>query len=136
MPQLAWNETEFCEFTGVEPRIEDYGVSHHFELERSGLQLQLTIWQLESVIQVSLTRLSSDPPLVEFVAYVRGEARCIDDKRGRYIALEDCVIAPSRFWHQQAGDVFDRGKFPPSLTVMIALNPDINIAIKNYLSRT
>ncbi len=135
MPQLEWNELDFLDFFAVEPTVEDYAVSHAYELERHGLRLLLTVWQLESVIQASLFRDESDDALFTFAAYVRGAARFINDKRGRYVEFEDCIIAPNRFWYIQAGDALDRERFPNSVTVTLAVDPDIRIAFVNYERR-
>lgn len=92
--QLRWNDTDFLEFFAVEPTAEDDAVSHNYELERDGLRLLFTLWQLESVIQASLFRGESETELFAFAAYVRGEVRFINDLRGRYIGFEDCIVAP------------------------------------------
>jgi hypothetical protein len=136
MPQLRWNDTDFLDFFAVEPTIEDYAVSHNYELERDGLRLLFTVWQLESVIQASLFRGKAETALFTFAAYVRGEARFINDRMGRYIDFEDCIIAPNRFWYIQAGNPFDQQQFPISVTIRLAIDPDIRIGFVNYESRT
>jgi hypothetical protein len=88
------------------------------------------------VIQTSLFREKSDDALLAFAAYVRGEAQYINDKRGRFLAIEDCIVAPNRFWHIDAGNVFDRERFPVSVTITIAVDTDIRIAFVNFESRT
>src|SRR5687767_12024041 len=107
MPQLKWNDVDFLEFFAVEPTV-DYDVAHHYEIERAGLRLLFTVWQLESVIQASLFRDQADDALFTVCAYVRGEARFINDKRGRYLEIEDCIVAPSRFSYIQSVDFFNR----------------------------
>ena len=136
MPQLEWNELDFLDFFAVEPTVEDHAISHDYQIERDGLRLLFTVWQLESVIQASLFRDESDDALFTFAAYARGEARFINDKRGRYLEIEDCIVAPNRFWYNQAGDVFDRARFPSSVTVTLSVDPDIRIAFVNYEPRT
>jgi hypothetical protein len=136
MPQLQWNDTEFLEFFAVEPTIEEYGVSHDYELDRDGLRLLFTVWQLESVIQASLFRDNTEAALFTFAAYVRGEARFINDQRGRYVDFEDCIVAPNRFWYIEAGNPFDQQRFPMSVTIRLAVDPDIRISFVNYESRT
>ena len=136
MPQLRWNDTDFLEFFAVEPTVEDYAVSHNYELERDGLRLLFTLRQLESVIQASLFRGTTEPALFTFAAYVRGEARFINDERGRYIDFEDCIVAPSRFWYIHAGDPFDQDRFPISVTIRLTIDPDIGIGFVDYESRT
>ncbi len=136
MPQLRWNDTDFLDFFAVEPTVEEHAVSHSYELERDGLRLLFTLWQLESVIQASLFRENAETALFSFAAYVRGEARFINDRRGRYIDFEDCIVAPNRFWCIQSGDPFDQQRFPISVTIQLAVDPDIRIGFVDYESRT
>ena len=136
MPQLRWNDSDFLDFFAVEPTVEDYAVSYNYELERDGLRLLFTLWQLESVIQASLFRCKTDTKLFTFAAYVRGEARFINDERGRYLDFEDCIVAPSRFWYIHAGDPFDQNRFPVSVTIRLAIDPDVRIGFVDYESRT
>lgn len=136
MPQLRWNDTDFLDFFAVEPTVEDYAVSHTYEIERDGLRLLFTLWQLESVIQASLFRGKSDNALFTFAAYVRGEARFIHDVSGRCIDFEDCIVAPNRFWHLRAGNPFDQQRFPISVTIRLATDPDLRIAFADYECRT
>lgn len=136
MPQLRWDDIDFLDFFAVEPAVEDYGASHSFEVERNGIRLLFTLWQLESVIQASLFRGQSDNALFTFAAYVRGEARVINDVRGRYIDFENCIIAPSRFWYIQAGNPFDQQRYPISVTIRLETDPDLRIVFGDYQSRT
>ena len=136
MPQLEWNEIDFLDCFAVEPAVEDYTNSFNYEIERAGLRLLFTVWQHESVIQASLFRAGSDDALYTWAAYVRGAARFVDDQRGRYLEFEDCIIAPNRFWYIQSGDVFNRDRFPHSVTVTVAVDPDIRVAFINFESRT
>lgn len=136
MPKLEWNELEFLAFFAVEPTVEDYRVSRSYQLERDGLRLLFTLWELESVIQVSLFRGQAEDALFAFAAYVRGEARIINDMRCNYIDFEDCIIAPNRFWSNQTGDPFDQARSPFSVTIRLAIDPDIRISFLNYESRT
>lgn len=136
MPQLRWNDTDFLDFFAVEPTVEDYGVSHNYEIERDGMRLLFTLWQLESVIQASLFRGKSDNALFTFAAYVRGEVRFINDVRGRYIDFENCIIAPRRFWYIQVGNPFDQQRFPISVTIRLETDPDLRIAFADYKCRT
>lgn len=136
MPQLKWNQLDFLECFSVAPIVEDYATSYNYEAERNGLRLLFTVWEMESVIQASLFRLSSEKALSTWAAYVRGEVRLIDDDRGRYLEFEDCIVAPNRFWYLEAGDVFDKSRFPFSVTITVAIDPDFHIAFVNYRSRT
>lgn len=136
MPQLEWNEIDFLDFFAVEPTAEDDAGSHNYEVERNGVRLLFTVWQHESVIQASVFRGDADAALFTFAAYVRDRARFINDKRGRYLEIADCIIAPNRFWYIESGDPFDRERCPVAVTVTVAIDPDIRIALVNCEPRT
>lgn len=135
MPSLKWNELDFLEFVSGEITVEQ-GVSYGCELRRDGLRLLFTVWINESAIQASLFRNGNDNELFTFAAYVRGQVRFIDDQRGKYMEIEDAIVAPNRFWYIEAGDVFDRERFQVSVTITVSVDPDIRIAFVNYESRT
>jgi hypothetical protein len=136
VPRLKWKDIELLDFFAVEPTAEDFAISHSYEVERNGLRLLFTVWQLESVIQASVFRCDADDALFTFAAYVRDGARLINDKRGRYLEIADCIIAPNRFWNIDSGNPFDREGFPVAVTITVAIDPDIQIAFVNYESRT
>lgn len=136
MPELIWNKTDFLDCFSAEPTVEEDSCSFSYEIERNGLRLDFTVWECEGVIQTSLFRAGSDRPLHAWAAFVRGEARLVKDQRGRYLVFEDCVIAPDRFWNIPCDDVFDRGRFPHSVTVTVAVDPDIQIRFILFESRT
>ncbi len=70
MPQLNWNEYEFIECLEVLPAVE-YSVQHRFVVQRGGIELVVTVWQLESIVQLSLREADQQLPLIEFVLVVR-----------------------------------------------------------------
>ncbi len=128
MPLLRWNEIDFLDYLEVEPNVLDEVVSHRYSVERMGLKLLLTLWQLESMVQVTLFRDNSpENRILSFAAGVRGSAKCIDDQRGRYLEFSDCIIVPSRSWYRHADNLFDRQRISASVTIEIAVNPDIRI---------
>ncbi|MBY0549257.1 MAG: hypothetical protein K2W95_18425 [Candidatus Obscuribacterales bacterium] len=84
----------------------------------------------QGVVQLSLFRGANDATIFSFACYVRKNARYVNDKRGKHLELVDCVIAPTRFWYLQAGDVFDHNRFPHGLTVQVEARPDIRILLE------
>ena len=137
MAQLQWNDTDFLDFFAVIPTDEELAVSHTYEIQRTALRLLFTVWQFESVIQASLFRDAANAALFSFAAYVRGEARLIDDQRGRFIEFEDCIVAPNRFWRFRAGvNPFDQEYVPISVSIRLTIDPDIQVNFLDYESRT
>lgn len=130
MQRLKWNDTDFLDFFSVEPTGEDHWF-YNYQIERHGLELLFTLWEFDSVIQASLFRGKSETAVFTFAAYVRGEARFINDERGRYIDFEDCIVAPNPFVNQD-GDPFDRQRFQISVTIRLVIDPDIRIDFVDY----
>lgn len=136
MPQLEWNDIDLLDFFSVEPAVEDGEVAHSYEVERNELRLLLTVWQYESVIQVSIFRSSVDDAIITFAAYVRDRVRFINDQRGRYLEIAGCITAPSRFSYIDFGDPFDAERMPIAITLVVTIDPDIQISFTNFEPRT
>lgn len=129
MPQLQWDEYAFLECLEVEPEKEDHDVSHTYQVIRDGIRLLVTVWQFESVVQITLHRDSHADAISSFASFVRGAARFVNDGRGSYIQLMDCVIGPNRFWYQEAGNLFSRELYPHGVDVHFRINPDIRVDV-------
>ncbi len=130
MPQLEWDETDFLECFEVEPEAADHDVSHTYDMNANGLRLLVTVWQYESVVQVSLYRREhEDAAITTLACFVRGNARYVNDKRGMYIELANCVIGPSRFWYQETGDLFDQESFAHGVDVHLGIKPDLRVHV-------
>lgn len=70
MPQLKWDETEFIECLEILPTVEDYSVSHVFEIKKDALILQLTVWQYESVVQLAVFREQVEVAVIQMALFV------------------------------------------------------------------
>ncbi|MGE3315348.1 MAG: hypothetical protein AB7O26_09540, partial [Planctomycetaceae bacterium] len=84
MPQLDWREYELLEFFDTLQFEAEYSVLHRFSTVRNRLQLLFTLEQWDREIDVRLCREDSDISIVNFAAFVRGEIRYHNDKRGTY----------------------------------------------------
>lgn len=73
MTQLKWDETEFIECLETLPIVEEYSVSHLFEIKKFGLILQLTVRQYESVVQFAVFREQVEVAVIQMALFVRGE---------------------------------------------------------------
>jgi hypothetical protein len=127
MPQLTWNELDLLDYLEVSPIVDEDSASHSYELVKHDLRLLLTVWQYESVVQLSIFRSENHAPMFSFACFVRDKVRYVNDKRGKFLELIDCVIAPNRFWYLQAGDVFDHNRFPHGLTIQVEAIPEIKV---------
>jgi len=52
MPQFAWDPQEFLESLGVVPTEAEYGLSYHYQVERIGIRLELTVWPLNPDVSI------------------------------------------------------------------------------------
>ena len=129
MSLLKWDATEFLECFEVEPEVEDHGVSHTYKVNRGGLDLMVTLWEIECFVQTSLYREGSDRAISTLAFSVRGSAQYVNDKRGSHIRFSDCVIGPSRFWYLEAGDLSDKSLHPHGVDVLVGVDPDILVLV-------
>lgn len=125
MPQLEWDEQDFLQYLAVIPEVEDYEVSHTYRVTQGGIALQLTLWQLESMVQVSLYREGAVEPMTSFGLAVRGPVRYRSEKWGEYLEFHDCVLVAGRFSYIQMGDLFDEGRYPRGLRMLLSVYPEI-----------
>jgi hypothetical protein len=51
-----WNKSDLTEFFAVAPRFHDDAHSHSFEVQRDGLRLLVTLFDLEGAVYVSIFR--------------------------------------------------------------------------------
>lgn len=97
MPQLKWNEHEFIECLGVLPEVDDYETGHHFRIEKNGLILALSVWQLDSLFEFSLYQIGWEKSFLNFYLSVREEVKFVKDKRGSYLSFRDCsIVSPKQ----------------------------------------
>lgn len=129
MPLLQWNEYDFIGCLEVEPTVDEYQVSHTFDVSRNGVVLRLTVWQYESVVELLLAMESRAQPLIELVLFVRGGAVAQADDSQEWLELRDCILAASRFSYLEMGDVFDRTRYPLGHFLRIRVQPDIQVEI-------
>ena len=127
MPQLQWDELDFIECLDVIPEVEDYQVSHSFKVIQERLTLALKVWQYESVVHFALYDSETGRLVTEFALFVRGSVSHEKSQRAEYLMLRDCIVAPSRFYYINVGDVFNVDRWPFGLTVSIFIKPQISV---------
>ena len=127
MPQLQWDELDFIECLDVVPVVEDYQISHTFNVVQDKLILALKVWQYESAIHITLYDSVTGRLVTEFALFVRGRVSHEKFQRAENLTLRDCILAPSRSYNVNVGDVFDTGKWPFGLTICISVKPQISV---------
>jgi hypothetical protein len=69
-------------------------------------------------------------PYVNLYVVVRDRIRRVNDKRGEYLELIDCVVVSNRFYYIEVKDVLDRTKFTDHLNLEIRIKPRIQAEFK------
>lgn len=125
MSQLKWNEPDFIECLGVLPEVDDYETGHHFKVEKDGLILNLSIWQYDSLFEISLFQPEKNVPFINFHLYVRDEIKFINDKRGYYLSFRDCAFVSSEYPLSSIN--FTNDERFKNLTMELSIEPQIRI---------
>lgn len=129
MPELRWNEYEVIECLDVLPKVDDYKTGHHFKVEKNGLILEMSIWQIESFLTISLFQEKTDNPFLTIWFVVRDEIRYIKTKHSSLLEFSDFLIIKNRGYYIEEGDVFVESKFPMKLNLELTVEPEISIRI-------
>lgn len=128
MPQLKWDETEFIECLEILPVVEDYSVSHVFEIKKDGLILQLTVRQYESVVQLAVFREQVEVAVIQMALFVRGEVRYIKELKSEFLEFRHCIPVTSSFSDLDFPEnPFNQKEYPYDLTVWLFVKPHIMI---------
>lgn len=133
MPRLKFDPLDLLDCLEVAP-ADDEDTELLYDVKQGDLRLRFCVWPFESVVELTLLRDTTRATIFSCVCFVRDNVRFVNDKRGKYLALNDCVIAGARFWYFEAGDVFDHQRFPCGVTVEISVRPEISVMIVPYRS--
>ena len=130
MPALKWNEYEFIECLGVLPEKEEFFTSHYFRLVKDDLLFEMTIWQYDSCIAVSISKADDEKSFITIHFLVRDKAVFVNEKTSMKLRFQDCMIVSNRFWMSRDDDkkdYFDKSKFPTKLDIELYTYPKIEL---------
>ncbi len=130
MSELIWNEYEVIECLGVLPETEEFFTSYYFRLIKNGLVLEMTIWQFESCIAISISKETGDKPFVTIYILVRDKISFVSEKNSSYLVFRDCVVVSSRFWmhrDEESKDYFNKNIFPSELDFELHVYPELEL---------
>lgn len=114
MPELKWNETDVIECLGVLPETDEFFSSHSFLLNKDGLFINITIWQIESLVALSIAKDSKAVPFLDIHFVVRDRIDFINEKDYSSLIFRDCIVVSDQFWmyyKSDKNDVFDKTAF-------------------------
>ena len=130
MPEFIWNEYEVIECLGVLPETEEFFTSHYYRLVKDELLLQMTIWQHESCIAISLSRESDESSFFTIYFIVRDFLEFINTKNFSSLKFRASIIVSSRCWMYEENDrknYFDKDIFPTKLDIELCVYPKLQI---------
>ncbi len=130
MPELICNEYEVIECLGVLPETEEFFTSHYFRLTKNELLLEITIWQHESCITISISKETDEKPFITIYFIVRDSLEFVNAKNFASLKFHNCVIVSSRFWMYQEDrkkNYFDKDIFPTELDIELCIYPRLEI---------
>ncbi len=129
MPYLKWDEAEFIECLEVVPEIDEFEVCYTYNVLKSGIRLILQVWQLESMMNISLLNESNSNLITSYAIKVRGKIELRKNCGLEYLLLTNCLIIPSRFSYLELGGVDHLEQGDIGYNIQLSVNPDINIAL-------
>lgn len=133
MPELKWNEYNFVECLGVLPETDEFFCSWHFTVIKDDLKLDLSLWQNESCIAVSISKVKSKTPFITFYFIVRDEVKLKKEKDVLALIFNDIVFVESRFWIERVGkyvDYFDKGNVATKNNFVISTFPKLEFKVE------
>jgi hypothetical protein len=124
MPQLKWDETDFLNCLEVLPTIDEFETGYHYSVSKDGLRLQLSVFQFDSDIAITVYRAGVARPVIAFTIKDCSGTRYVNDSRGEYLEF-----APSQVF----GDRYQRDYLIP-VGVRLSVKP--SICVELFAQRT
>jgi hypothetical protein len=97
MPLLKWNPTDFLDFFGTIPKVDEDEVGHHYTIQQAPLRLELNVRQYDSDIFIELfCQPFSEPVLVSRLRGCPG-VRLVRDKQGAFLEFAPADAFSGRY---------------------------------------
>ena len=116
---LVWDEVEFIECLEVVPTVGEYDVSHHFLVRKDGLSLELTVFQYDGDVLISVYKDGIELPILDMKITDCSGVRRVNDKRREYLEF-----APSKCF----GSRYD-GRSVIPFGVRLTVKPSISVKL-------
>jgi hypothetical protein len=126
-PNYYGNELDLLECLEAAPEIEENGVYYSYKVLQERISLLFTVWQFESVVQISLSDTISELPVTRFALFVRGGIHRRKFKNLELLVIQDCFVIPDRFYSIELDDILEKKVWPTGLTVELSIKPQIQI---------
>ncbi|VWC51946.1 hypothetical protein [Burkholderia lata] len=99
MPNFSWEPLDFLEALEVVPVVGEYGIYYQYLVSRAPLSLSLTIWPLDSDVEILFKNEGAAEPFVRLNLLDCPGARVIRDDRRTYIEFSAARVFGGRFDH-------------------------------------
>ena len=132
MPELKWNDHEVVECLGVLPETDEFFASHYFKKSFGQIRLELTIWQNESLVALSLFDATGTSAFLDLDFIVRDRIEFRNETKFASLRFHDAVLVSSRFWmiyDEVKHDLFDAAKIPTKLGFELSTYPKLEFKV-------
>ncbi len=85
MTQLVWEPLDLLNILGVLPEVDEYETSHHYVVSQSPVRLEITLWQYDGDVRVSLFVAPFEHEVLKYSLMGCPGIRAVDDKRGQFL---------------------------------------------------
>jgi hypothetical protein len=121
---LAWDETEVVACLEIVPLVGECGISHAFSVARNGLRLEITVFQYDGDVAISLYRDGLELPIFDVRLLGCEGLRYVNDQRGEHLEF-----APARCF----GGRYD-GTSPMPFGIRVAAKPQVRVTMFSNLA--
>jgi len=132
MPKLKWKDDEVVECLGVLPEIEEFFSSHSFSRVFGLIRLELTVWENESLVAVSIFEDQGTDPFLDLCFIVRDRVEFVSETESTSIRFHDSVVVTSRFWQiydEDRRDWFDTRLLPTKIGFELSSFPKFGFRV-------
>lgn len=94
---LRWNPTDVLTCLGVPPETEDQDLSHGYSVTKLALRLDLTIFQHEGDVYITISSEGANDPVIDFQLRGCDACRWVNDERGSYLEFASGQLFGGRY---------------------------------------
>jgi hypothetical protein len=114
---LRWDPTDVLSCLGVAPVEAEHGISHGYSFAKDGLRLELTVFQYDGDIYITVYRDGVASPIFDARIVDCDAARWVRDQRGNYIEFAARRLFGGRYDGDSPIPYGARVTVDPSITI-------------------
>jgi len=97
MPILKWNSNDVVECLGVLPESDEFFGSQTFRKSFDSIRMEMTVWESESLVALSLFE-GSGNPFLDLSFIVRDRIELVTESPVSSLRFHNSVVVSSEFW--------------------------------------